>query len=86
MITEFQTALTPEEIGQILKLSKANVYRKIRTGEIPAKKIGKEYRISRTFIWYFQTGMDFDIYQKEQIDAENLKPYELLLRSIREKS
>lgn len=86
MITEYQKALTPEDIGDILKLSKANVYRKIRTGEIPAKKIGKEYRISAAFIWYFQTGMDFDIYQKERIDAENITPYQSLLRAVRSPS
>jgi excisionase family DNA binding protein len=85
MYTQYQSALTPEDIAQILKLSKVNVYRKIKTGEIPAKKIGKEYRISRAFVWYFQTGMDFDIYEKEQIDAENIKPYETLLRSVRGK-
>lgn len=85
MTTQYQSALTPEEVGTILKFSKANVYRKIKTGEIPAKKIGKEYRISAAYIWYFQTGMDFDIDQKQQIDAENLKPYESLLRSVRGK-
>jgi len=36
---------TTAETAQILKLSPVTVKRKIRKGEIPATKIGKEYRL-----------------------------------------
>ncbi len=83
MNAHYQSALTPEDIAGILKLSKVNVYRKIKTGEIPAKKIGKEYRISAAFIWYFQTGMDFDIYSKEKEDERILQSYQEVLSAAR---
>ena len=76
-------ALTPEEVARCLKMSKASIYRKIRTGQIPAKKFGKEYRITATYFWYFKTGMDFDIYEKERIDAEILQKHADLLKNVR---
>ena len=36
---------TTAEVAQFLKLSSVTVERKIRRGEIPATKIGKEYRL-----------------------------------------
>ncbi|MFH1562343.1 MAG: helix-turn-helix domain-containing protein [Nitrospirota bacterium] len=36
---------TTDETAQILKLSPITVARKIRRGEIPATKIGREYRL-----------------------------------------
>lgn len=83
MNSPYLSALTPEDVAKILKMSKVNIYRKIRSGEIPAKKIGKEYRISPTYVWYFQTGMDYDIYQKQKIDADILGQYDDLLRAVR---
>lgn len=36
---------TTAEVAQILKLSPVTIERKIRRGEIPASKIGREYRL-----------------------------------------
>ncbi len=83
MYTKDVQALTPEDLAQILKMSKATIYRKIRTGDIPAKKIGKDYRIPQTYIYYFQTGLDYDIYEKEKIDADILNKHQNLLKEVR---
>jgi len=39
--------LTVEEVAKLLKLSKITIYRFIKTGEIPAYKIGASWRINR---------------------------------------
>ena len=78
-----QKALTPEQVADFLQLSKTTVYRKIKTGEIPAKRIGKEFRIASVYLYYFETGMDYDIAQKESLDAKIIKENEDLLKSVR---
>ncbi len=39
--------LTVEEVANLLKLSKITIYRLIKTGEIPAYKIGASWRINK---------------------------------------
>jgi len=39
--------LTVEEVAKLLKLSKITIYRLIKTGEIPAYKIGASWRINK---------------------------------------
>jgi excisionase family DNA binding protein len=36
---------TPDELADLLKTSPNNIYRKIRSGEIKAQKLGRSYRI-----------------------------------------
>ncbi len=46
---------TPEQVAQILQLSKNTIYELIGRGEIIAKKIGKVYRIpASSFLLVFQ--------------------------------
>ncbi len=39
--------LTVEEVASLLKLSKITIYRLIKTGEIPAYKIGASWRVNK---------------------------------------
>ncbi len=39
--------LTVDEVAKLLKLSKITIYRLIKTGEIPAYKIGASWRVNR---------------------------------------
>jgi len=63
---------TPEQVAEILQLSKNTIYQLIGRGEIIAKKIGKVYRIPASSISYAFTGLDYDLYQAEQKDREQL--------------
>ena len=65
-------AYTPEQVAEMLQLSKNTVYELIGRGEIVAKKIGKLYRISAPSISFFFTGLDYDLYQADQEDRKEL--------------
>ncbi|KKR86761.1 MAG: DNA-binding protein, excisionase family [Candidatus Curtissbacteria bacterium GW2011_GWA1_41_11] len=62
---------TPEQVATMLQLSKNTVYDLIRRGEIIAKRIGKVYRIPADSLSFIFTGLDHDLYQKEQEDLKN---------------
>jgi excisionase family DNA binding protein len=42
--------LTLEEFAKIMKVSKITIYRMIKSGQIPAVKFGKSWRINQTII------------------------------------
>lgn len=63
---------TPEQVADILQLSTNTVYSLIKRGEIIAKKIGKVYRISANSIFFAFSGLDADLFQKQQVDFSNL--------------
>ena len=42
--------LTPREAAEYLGISKVTLYKLLNSGEIPAKKIGKQWRISKTIL------------------------------------
>ena len=69
-------AYTPEQVAQMLQLSKGTVYDLINRGELIAKKIGKVYRIPAKSVSFVMTGLDEDIYQAEQVDRANLDKVE----------
>ncbi len=69
-------AYTPEQVAEMLQLSKNTVYELIGRGEIVAKKIGKLYRISAPSLSFFFTGLDYDLYQADQEDRKRLSPVE----------
>ena len=69
-------AYTPEQIAEMLQLSKNTVYGLIGRGEIVAKKIGKLYRISAPSLSFFFTGLDYDLYQADQEDRKKLPDVE----------
>ena len=78
-------AYTPEQVAEMLQLSKNTVYDLISKGEIVAKKIGKVYRIPESSISFVFTGLDYDIYQMEQQDLQNLSNIKEDIKSARRK-
>lgn len=76
---------TPEQVAQMLQLSKNTVYELIRKGEIIAKKLGKVYRIPQSSLSFIFTGLDNDLYQAEQIDLKNIKVIQQELKTARKK-
>lgn len=76
---------TPEQVAEILQLSKNTVYDLIGRGEIVAKKIGKVYRIPAASLSFVFTGLDEDIYQAQQEDLKNVAKVERELSKVRAK-
>lgn len=76
---------TPEQVAQILQLSKNTVYDLISRGEIVAKRIGKAYRIPVSSISFVFTGLDEDLYRAEQEDLKNISMIEKVLTKVRAK-
>ena len=63
---------TPEQVAQILQLSKNTVYDLIGRGEIVAKRIGKVYRIPASSLSFVFTGLDYDLFKAEKEDLKQL--------------
>ena len=78
-------AYTPEQVAEILQLSKNTVYGLIARGEIIAKRIGKVYRIPASSISFVFTGLDEDLYKAEQEDLKNIAKVHKVLSKIRSK-
>lgn len=76
-------AYTPEQVAEMLQLSKNTVYELINRGEIVAKKIGKLYRVSAPSLSFFFTGLDYDLYLADQEDRQQLPQVEEALRKAR---
>ena len=74
---------TPEQVAEILQLSKNTVYGLINRGEIVAKRIGKVYRIPAQSISFVFSGLDDDLYRAEQEDLKNLPKVEKALSKVR---
>lgn len=74
---------TPEQIAEALQLSKNTVYELISRGEIVAKKIGRVYRIPASSISYIFTGLDYDLFTKEQEDLKFLPQINKALKTAR---
>jgi excisionase family DNA binding protein len=74
---------TPEQVAEMLQLSKNTVYELINRGEIVAKKIGKLYRISAPAISFFFTGLDYDLYQADQEDRKKISLVEDEINRVR---
>lgn len=76
---------TPEQVAEMLQLSKNTVYDLINRGEIVAKRIGKVYRIPAKSLSFVFEGLDYDLYQKEQEDLKNLPKVKKALSKTRSK-
>lgn len=76
---------TPEQVAEILQLSKNTVYELIAKGEIIAKKIGKLYRVPAASLSFVFTGLDNDLYQAEKEDTINLPLIQKTLTQVRKK-
>lgn len=74
---------TPEQVANMLQLSKNTVYELINRGEIIAKKIGKVYRIPASSISFVFTGLDYDLYKAEKEDLKELSRVQEELAKIR---
>ncbi len=76
-------AYTPDQVAQMLQLSKNTVYQLINRGEIVAKKIGKVYRIPQNSLSFLFTGLDEDLYQAQKEDLKNLTKIQKELKRVR---
>lgn len=74
---------TPEQVAEAFQLSKNTIYDLISKGEIVAKKLGRVYRIPASSISFMLTGLDYDLYTKEQEDLKSLPRIEEALKKIR---
>ena len=74
---------TPEQVANMLQLSKNTIYDLIDRGEIVAKKIGRVYRVPRSSIEYVFTGLDQDLLKAENIDKQNISTIEQILNQVR---
>lgn len=81
--TPINKVYTPEQVAEILQLSKKTVYELIGKGEIIAKKIGKVYRIPASSISFVFTGLDNDLYNAEEEDNKNVKKIQKNLSDVR---
>lgn len=76
---------TPEQVAEILQLSKNTIYGLIDRGEIVAKKIGKVYRIPASSISFAFTGLDYDLYRAEQQDLKTITKIQREIAKLRAK-
>lgn len=76
---------TPEQVANILQLSKNTVYDLIQRGEIIAKKIGKVYRVPASSISFVFTGLDYDLYLAEEEDQKSLTRIQSEIKKVRSK-
>lgn len=78
-------AYTPEQVAEMLQLSKNTIYDLISRGEIIAKRIGKVYRIPARAISFLFTGLDFDLYQAQKEDLKQLPKIQKEISKVRAK-
>lgn len=76
-------AYTPEQVAEMLQLSKNTVYKLIDRGEIVAKRIGKTYRVPSQSISFVFTGLDYDLYLAEKEDKRRLDSINKVLKKVR---
>lgn len=74
---------TPEQVAEILQLSKNTIYELIARGEIIAKKIGRVYRIPQSSLSFVFTGLDEDLIRAEEEDLKNIDKVHKVLTKIR---
>jgi len=84
-LTQDQRVYTPEQVANLLQLSKKTVYDLISRGEIIAKRVGKVYRIPTSSLSFVFTGLDFDLYQADKEDRKQLGKIERALSKMRSK-
>lgn len=76
-------AYTPEQVAEMLQLSKNTVYQLIGRGEIVAKRIGKVYRIPASSLSFLFKGLDDDLVRLQKEDLKNLPKIQKVLAKIR---
>lgn len=78
-----QQVYTPEQVANLLQLSKNTVYNLINRGEIIAKRIGKVYRIPQSSLSFVFTGLDNDLLEAQQADKKHLASVHQALKHVR---
>ena len=76
---------TPEQVAEILQLSKNTIYSLINRGEIVARKIGKVYRIPESSLSFVFTGLDEDLNKAQQEDLKVIGKVQEAIRQTRSK-
>jgi len=74
---------TPEQVAEILQLSKNTVYDLINRGEIIAKRIGKVYRIPASSLSFVFTGLDDDLLRAQQEDLSQISKVQKAIWKVR---
>lgn len=74
---------TPEQVAEMLQLSKNTVYGLINRGEIIAKKIGNVYRIPARSIAFVFNGLDADLSDAQAADERVLPAVEQAINAVR---
>lgn len=54
----FPDILTVEEVSILLRMNKKSIYEAIKRGDIPCKKIGRVYRLSKKLVLKLLDGQD----------------------------
>ena len=85
MLNNINRVYTPEQVAEILQLSKSTIYDLISRGEIIAKRIGKVYRIPASSISFVFTGLDADLYDAQGEDLKELSKIESEISKARAK-
>ena len=75
----------PEQVAEMLQLSKNTVYDLISRGEIIAKKIGKVYRIPANSLAFIFTGLDLDLYNAQKADLAKIGKIQKEISRVRAK-
>ena len=79
-----QEYITIPQLAKLLGLSRVEVYRKVKKGQIPAMKIGRNYAISDRDITHI-LGKEVSIQGKKRIDVavqKTVKEYGELLKKL----
>lgn len=74
---------TPEQVAEMLQLSKNTVYDLIGRGEIVAKRLGKVYRIPESSLSFMTTGLDADLLAAQQVDEKSLSRVQSAIQDVR---
>ena len=76
-------AYTPEQVAEILQLSKNTVYDLIDGGESIAKRFGRVYRIPPSSLSFVFTGLDYDLFKAETQDLKNIEEIQEEIARVR---
>jgi excisionase family DNA binding protein len=49
-INEYRDLLTVEEVAEVFRVHKSTVYKLIKSGELRALKLGREYKCPKSYI------------------------------------
>jgi excisionase family DNA binding protein len=68
-VNENRDFITIPQLAKIMGISRISVYKKVKSGEIKAAKIGRNYAISREFLKTHILGQPLSETEKKEIDS-----------------